>query len=676
MPLQTITLAPGVNTEATPTQNMGVIQTSQLIRFKAAGNMVLAEKMGGWQKFYPQSVGSPIRALHAWEGINADSHLGIGAEESLSVLSGNYYQNVTPHIAVSNIAPDFSTVSGSAVVTIIDTNIVPSSLDSIYIETPIAIGGLILQGPYAINSVPSTNTYLITAASNATSTVSHAGALPTFTTLIGTPGITISLDNHGFVVGSSFAISTPTVVGGLTLSGSYIVQSVPTADTFTINASNAATSSATVPMNGGNAQIIYYIGIAFAPPPGGYGVNTYGTGTYGTGEAPSPSEGSPITTTNWTLDNWGEILIACPSNGPIYTWSPDSGYSVATKVIQAPLINGGIFVSEPSQILVAWASSVNGVQDPLLINWSDSSDYTNWSVTALTQAGGYRIPTGSKIVGGLQGPQFGFIWTDIDVWAMQYIQPPFVFGFNKLAEECGLIARHAACVVNSTVYWMGNNQFYLYAGAGVQPIVCSVWDTVFQDLDLQNIDKITAASNNGFGEVAWHYPSISNGTGEVDSYVKYNFILNCWDYGKLARTAWIDQSVLGQPIGGSPDGYVYQHETTNDADGSPMGEYFETGYVQISQGEELMFLDWMIPDFRYGKYNSAPNATLNITLKYTDYPSGQVKTKGPYQVNSATSYKNPRLRGRQVSMRIEGAGLGSWWRMGGLRYRAAPDGKR
>jgi len=428
-------------------------------------------------------------------------------------------------------------------------------------------------------------------------------------------------------------------------------------------------------MNGGDVRILYYVAVLPPVVSRGYGIGGYGEGGYG-GSTPTPSSGVPITTTNWTLDNWGEILLACPTNGAIYSWSIDSGVINATKVISAPNINGGIFVSEPAQILIAWGSSNNGVQDPLLINWSDSGDFTNWSVTSRTQAGGYRIPTGSKIVGGLQGPQFGFIWTDVDVWAMQYIQPPFVFGFNKLAQECGMISRHAACVVNSSVFWMGLNQFYTYAGAGVQPVLCSVWDFVFQDLDMENLDKIHVAPNNGFGEVGWYFPSKSGGTGEVDSYVKYNFLLQCWDCGRLKRTAWIDQSVLGQPIGATPSGLIYQHEVSMDADGQPMGESFATGYAQISEGENLMFVDWMIPDFKYGFYNGAQNASLNVTLNYVNYPNADAGSKGPYVVNSSTDFRNPRIRAREVGFTIQGTGLNSFWRMGGLRYRAAPDGKR
>jgi len=676
MPLETIALVAGVNVEATPTQNAFTIQDSQLIRFKAAGNKVLVEKLGGWVKFYPASIGSPIRELHAWEGINADSHLGIGAEQSLDVISDGYFQNITPRIFISDVAPDFTTANGSPLVTVTDANITASPYDSIEILTPVSIDGLILQGPYAITSVLGPTKYQITAASNATSTVTDGGSLPVFTTSVASPSINVQLNNHGFVGGGSFYAAVPTTVGGLTVSGTYVVQSVPDANNFTINATNIASSTASATMNGGNVRIVYYIGVPPNSVFSGYGLGTYGSGGYGTGVTPPAAPGTPIAATNWTLDNWGEVLLACPADGPIYAWSPDAGSAVATKVVSAPSINGGIFVSDPTQILVAWASSIDGVQDPLLINWSDSGDYTNWSVSALTQAGGYRIPTGSRIVGGLQGPQFAFIWTDIDVWAMQYIQPPLVFGFTPLASECGLIARHAACVINSTVYWMGNNQFYQYAGAGVQPIVCSVWDFIFQDLDTDSLDKIHVASNNGFGEVAWYFPSLSGGKGEVDSYVRFNFILNCWDYGKLDRTAWIDKSVLGQPIGGTSSGMIYQHEVANDADGVAMGEYFVTGYSQIAEGENLMFVDWLVPDFRYGKYASPQNATINITINYTDYPGAPEKSKGPYPVSSSTDFRNPRIRAREVSMRVEGAGLGGWWRMGGLRLRTAPDGKR
>src|SRR6185437_2628384 len=135
-------------------------------------------------------------------------------------------------------------------------------------------------------------------------------------------------------------------------------------------------------------------------------------------------------------------------------------------------VNGGIFVSNAAQILIAWASSINGVQDPLLVQWSDSGDYTQWQALTTTQAGNFRIPTGSKVVGGRAGPQFNLIWTDIDVWAMDYIGYPDVYGFNKLATNCGLLGRHAHCTAGASVYWMGNKQFYAMTAGSVTPIPC------------------------------------------------------------------------------------------------------------------------------------------------------------------------------------------------------------
>lgn len=760
MPLQTIKLLPGVNAEVTKVLGEAQIVSTQLVRFKMAGSQALVEKLGGWSKYFGSSFGSTVRALHAWEGINSDTHLAIGAVSSLSVLTAGVNQTITPQTTTSlKHAVNFSTVNGSKTVTIVDVStatvtitiaspavitwtanglsngdpvyftttgtlptgitantvyyvvaaatntfeiatsvggtpintsgsqsgvqsafapgIVPSVFDSIFLLTPVAIGGLVLEGAYQIASVVSNDSYTITAASAATATVNNGGAVPVFGTTSGTPNVNVLLTGHGEAVGDTFPVPVATTVGGITISGAYIVQTIVDANNFTIFASSSATSTTTGAMNGGNVAIEYFVGVTPSIPPAGYGVSTYGAGGYGIGVTPAASSGTAITATNWTLDNWGEVLLACPANGPIYTWSPDSGFSTAIKLLNGPLINGGIFVVSPAQILVAWASSINGVQDPLLVQWSDSGDYTNWSVSALTQAGNFHLPTGSKIVGGLMGPQFAVIWTDLDVWSMDYIGTPLIFGFNNLARRCGLIGRHAACVVNASVLWMGLNQFFIMTGGSVRPIPCPVWDVVFQDLDTANLDKICCASNNGFGEVAWYYPSLSGGTGEVDSYVKFNFNLDTWDFGKLVRTAWIDQSVLGEPIGGDASGFIYQHEISPDADGAPMMSSFSTGYFAIGEGDDLSFLDWGIPDFVYGTYgDTTPNAALQISLKSTDYPGQAVKTQGPFNVNVNTTFINPRLRGRFVSLSVGSSDVGSFWRIGGIKFRITPDGKR
>lgn len=679
MPLHTITLKPGVNSEVTPTLGEAQIVQSQLIRFKNTGNQMLVEKLGGWQKFYPNALTSPIRDLHAWEGLRADAHLGVGAEQTLAIISNGLMLDVTPRTVVTNNAVDFATTNTSPTVTIHDAGITVSTYDSIWIDTPVAVGGLILSGGYVVASVVDASHYTITASTNATSTVVSGGAVPTFTTTNGSPTITVTLTAHGYAVGEIFNVPIPcaTSVGGVTVVGAYVIQTVPTADTFTINTAASATSAATVSENGGNARITYFVGIGPPATAVGYGGGGYGTGAYGIGVVPPPSAGSPITATNWSLDNWGEVLLACPADGAIYQYSPDLGVQNATKIVAAPEINGGIFVSQPAQILVAWASSNGGVQDPLIINWSDAGDYTNWTVSSITQAGGYHIPTGSRIVGGMSGPNFSIIWTDVGVWAMDYIEPPLIFGFNSLGDNCGLIARHAACTLNSIVYWMSNDKFCAMAGEAVQTLPCSVWDVVFQDLDTAHSDKIYCSTNSLFGEVWWFYPSKSGGTGEVDSYVKIIPEAGVWDYGKLARSAWIDQSPVGAPVAGSPNGYIYQHETSPDADGQPMDSWFQTGYFELDDSEQLQFVDWILPDFRYGYYPGQSGAIVQLSVLFTDYPNGAtVKTRGPYSVTNTTNYVNTRLRGRYTALRIESQDLGSFWRMGSIKIRGVGDGRR
>lgn len=675
MPLSTVKIAPGVNAEITEAQGMAQITSCQLIRFKYAGNEVLPEKLGGWEKFYPLSVGSVPRDLHAWEGINNDTHLAVGAQQSLNIITDGTLKNVTPRTLISDAPPAVETTNGDPEVTITDPNITVSEFDSIFILTPIAIGGIILQGAYDIEAVLDADSYTIIVPEAPTATTGPGGDVPEFTTTAGSAFVNVELTANGYVLGQVFPIPTPTTVGGIVLSGAYLVQAIVDANNFTIISSVAASTTDTEEMNAGDAQIAYYIGLAPAPTLAGYGTGGYGAGGYGTGVVPQPTPGTPIVATNWTLDNWGEVLIATPANGSIYTWSPDSGFPVAVRIVDAPLINGGAFVAQPAQIVVAWASSQGGVQDPLSIMWSDAGNYAEWAVTSQTQAGGYRLPTGSKIVGGCAGPNFNIIWTDVDCWSMDYIEPPLVFGFNSVGTNCGLLCRHGFAILNSIVYWISNNQFCRMRGESVETIPCSVWDVIFQDLDMANVDKIHAGSNSLFGEVVWYYPSASGGMGDCDKYVKYNPVLNTWDYGTLARTAWIDQSPVGPPVGAAPTGFLFQHEVSPDADGQPLVSWFKTGYFEIADGDQLQFIDWMFPDFKWGTYNGPQDAVVSVTFGYGDYPNSVPKMVGPFSFTKDVLYQNPRLRARYVGITVQSEDLGSFWRLGAIKIRSAPDGR-
>ena len=429
------------------------------------------------------------------------------------------------------------------------------------------------------------------------------------------------------------------------------------------------------------------------------------------------STGTPITATDWTLDNFGQDLIASPRGGTIYYYQP--GGSLATAQIlggQTPLVNEGIFVAMPERQIVAYGSSFNLAPDPLNVRWSDAGDPTVWNGNAVNQAGSYRIPSGSKIIAGIQGPQQGLIWTDTDLWAMQYVGLPFIYGFNKISTNCGAISQKSVGTLNNVVYWMSQKQFFIMTGNGVTPMPCSVWDAVFQNLNTNYVNNIRCAVNTQFNEVMWFYPSL-NSTGENDSYVKYNTVLQCWDLGGFGRTAWIDQSVLGPPIGSGPDNWIYQHEIGNDAPvngtSQPMLTSMQTGFFQIAEGDNIVFIDQIWPDMKFGTYAGSQNATVNFTIYYTNYAadappqttnfynssvtpstlnaytgaSGNYPGGTPtsswqsmtFPVTASTEYISCRIRARFMAFSLsnpnDASGNGTFWRLGAVKFRYQPDGR-
>jgi hypothetical protein len=675
MPEVALKLIPGVNANLTPTLNESGISSCNLIRFRDK----LPQKLGGWERFYQFNVDGVPRDVHPWEDLNAIKHLAVGTTTELDVITNGTLQDITPQTLTSDFTPDFSTTNTSTTVDVDDPNILNvSTYDAVFFNTPVSVGGVILQGAYPISVVSGATTYQIIDDQTATATVASGGAVPEFVTTLDSSIVTVNFDDHGLAEGDSFTFPISTTGGGVTILGTYTVLDVPSADQFTIASSTAATSAATFSMNGGDAQIVYYIALGPLPGGTGYGVGGYGIGGYGSGIVPDNQTGTTITATNWSLDNWGKILLACPKDGGIYQWSPDGGFVNARLVYQAPVFNGGIFIAMPAQILVAWASIEEGdqQQDPLIVRWSDQEDFENWTAAEETQAGSFRIPTGSKIVAGFQGPQQALIFTDLDLYAMQYLGPPEVFGFNQIGSGCGLLGQHAVTTMRGIVYWMSSGNFFMLGAGGVQEIPCTVWDVVFQDLDTVNQHKSVAGANSSFDEVTFYFPSLSGGTGEIDSYAKFNIEEKTWDNGLLPRTAWSDQSVLGEPIGTTPNGIIYQHETSPDADGAPLMATFTTGWFVIAEGQALAFVDWFFPDMKWGGYGGAQTASVLVLIEGTNYPNETPVQYGPFTMTQAKTFINCRLRKRMIRLTFSSSDIGSFWRLGNLRYRVAQDGRR
>ena len=675
MPWQSVRIVPGLDTEQTPSLLEGRYSTASLIRWREG----LPEKLGGWQPYFNTTFDGTIRELCAWQSLANNKYLGVGEETNIYVLSNGALQTLTPQSFTSNLSSiNFSTTLGSQLVTIVDLNIDNITfLDTLYIKTPISIGGLVLAGPYTIASILSPSSYTIISPLPATSTVASGGVAPSLTTSAGTTYVTVNLPSHGLSAQQQITLAPNTSVGGLNIGGVYQIYSVVDADNFQIIATaQAASSAGPVSIS---PIVVYNIGLGPSGGTTGYGTGGWGVGGWGTGTTSTQQTGTPVQPADWTMVSWGEDLVACAQGGGIYYWGPESGNQTLLPIPNAPPYNNGIMLAMPQLVLVAWGStselSLGFAQDPLLIKWCQPGDFTNWTATNATLAGDFRLSRGSAIVGGFQSTLRTLLWTDVELWSMDWIGYPYAFQFNSLGKNCGLIGRSAVAELGGAVFWMGQSNFYVFSGGGVSPLPCPVYDAVFQDLDTANAWKIKAGVTAGFNEVWFFYPSKSGGTGENDKYVKYNIAESAWDAGTLPRSAWISESILGTPIGASPvDNMLYQHEIGYAAYNAPMASEWGTGWICMADGEQIPFIDFYMPDLRYGLLNSAPAANINISFKSVNYLNDTPVLYGPFAINSSTEWTPLRIRGRFVSMQQTDTSP-TFWRQGRPRFRIAPSGR-
>lgn len=689
MPFRTVQLRPGVNIEASETLNQTQLARSNLVRFYGG----LVQKLGGWARMSPTPLIGTCRGMTGWSDLQDNAYIACGTEQRVEVLTGGQIEDITPLLRTDNPAVAFSATSGSTTVTLTDTTYQPHVGDWINLTTQVSVGGVVLWGFYQVTALLGGTQYTVVAASPATSTVTNGGAVPAFATTNGSASVQVTLANHGLSVGQSITFSLSTAVGGLTISSAYVVASVIDANNFTITASGTATSTATASENGGNAQIEYLLptGYAVNTPLAGYGVGDYGEGDYGI--AGSATVIGHLR--QWSMDHWGSSLIASPTGGTIYYWTPPDITPLVPVSSTAPLYNNSVFVIPQARIIVALAAESGGTQQPLLIRWCDVDDFTDWTASATNQAGSFLLSSGTQILGGCAVGLGALIWTDTDVWLMQYIGFPLVFSFTQLAGSCGLIAMRAGGDAAGSVMWLSTRGFYAYqAGAGVDSIECPVWDFIFDNIDSLQLDQTHCAVNSLFNEMTWHFPIASTSpiydASAPLGYVKYNFVENVWDYGQsaqLQRTAWVEKNPASNPTGTDLAGLIQQHEVSNDADGAGMQWSWQTGYFSLMEGEEFAFVDLVIPDFVLDWESNYQPPVINVSLLATDYPIGlpdgagvgQPMVDGPYTVSvsqpGATLMVPCRVRARQVALQVSGSDLGSFNRLGAIRVRYAPDGR-
>lgn len=674
MPMQELKVPPGVQVQETPLLAEAAWVQSQLIRFKDG----MLQKLGGWTQLIAQALVGTCRGMFTWEDFAAVNYLIMGTEQRLTVYTFGALYDVTPVQHTSDLTNKLSSVNLSPTVTVNDVGYTPSAGDWVNFINPMSIGGINnIHGLFQVAT--SGNPWTFTALTNATSTVNNAGTAVQYVTTNLSTTVTCNFNSHGFITGDAYTPAITTIVGGLTFAPSnQFTVTVVNANQFTFTALGAASSSTSGFENAGASEINYLLpsGLVSATAQVGYGQNVYNLGLYGFGA----TTGSIAPLRQWFFGKWGDSVVCNPTGGGVYFWNSENGTinNPATLITQAPdVISGGIFVNGTAQQVVAMGAGPSpGVGDPMLIRWCDVGDFTDWTASVVNQAGSFRPSRGARMVGGISAPQQNLLWTDVGMWSMQYLGQPFIYGFTEIGQGCGLIAARAAGTLGEAVLWMSQQQFFYYEGGAPAPIPCPVWDVIFGNINLQQIDKTLSAPNSYYNEMAWFYPS-ATGTGEVDSYVKVQLYAGkfIWDYGLLERTAFVDQTAFGPPMGVDGTGLVQQHEIATDNNGVAMSCSARTGWFKISDGDLMLFLERMLPDFK----SLVGNPTLTITVYTQDYGiSGETLTYtyGPYTVTPTTEFFIVRARGRLASIQVQSSDLGTAWRLGEVLYYVAPSGRR
>jgi hypothetical protein len=620
MALTKLVFRPGINRETTAYANEGGWWDGNLVRFRAGK----PESIGGWTKYTRVPMQGTGRSILTWTALNGTIFTGVGTNLKYYAIRGSGLNDITPIRETTTAgAVTFAATDGSAIITVSDNTNGVLLNDFVTFSGAVGLGGNVTAGVL-----------------NAEHQVTRVVDSDTYE-------ITLSVTANASDVGD----------GGASVVGAYQIN----------------------------------VGLDTTIVGTGWGAGPWSRGTWGSGYSTAVS-GAQLRI--WSQDNYGEDLVICVQDGGIYYWD-SSTVPVARAVAledlvgaqAAPTLAKCVIVSERDRHVIAFGCDPEGdpgVQDPLVIRFSDQENAAEWRTLPTTTAGELRIGTGSEIITAVQTKQQIVVFTDVSVHAMQYIGDPFTFGIQEVSSSTSIISPNAAVAVGDLVFWMGKNEFYAYDGAVVQ-IPCDVKEYVFSGMNIGQQLKIYAGHSSSFSEVWWFYPS--SDSQENDSYVVYNYEQKIWYYGTLPRTAWQDRNVLSFPLAISPDGYLYYQENgLNDGSVNPpaaLTPYIESSVVDIGDGDQFMFATRVIPDLTFrNSTNAAPTATL--TIKARNFPGGSyfasdsdpVTKTASLPVEQFTNELFIRLRARSMSLRIESNQTNTAWRLGDPRLDVRTDGRK
>jgi len=504
----------------------------------------------------------------------------------------------------------------------------------------------------------------------------------------GTTTVSVADTTHNAKLGDFVTFDSFSSIDGLDMNQEFEITSITDANNYTVTHTSTASGSTSGGGGSGNAKYQINVGPATSTYGLGWGTDTWSSGTWGTASSASDVV---IAGRNWSLDNFGEDLIATVLDGGTFVWDTSAGVGTrATALSNAPTASRFSLVSTDTRHLLIFGTETTigteSSQDDLFFRFSDREDATDFTPVATNEAGSLRISDGSKIVGAVKSAGQILVWTDTSLHGIQFVGSPFTFGLRQLGANSGLIAQHAAIEVNGIAYWMSDDAFYLYDGV-VKKMPCSVQDFVFDDISYTNKNDIAVGLNTAYNEIIWYYPSAN--ASQIDRAVAYNYLEGTWYTLSLGRTTWLGAYVYEKPIAteynasttanvstilGLTSGasFIYEHESgNNQADGTAITAFLETGSVEIADGDQLMSVNKLVPDFT----NLANTMTARLTLE--QYPQSSSNVTSNASITSTTEKVSVRGRGRAVKIRYTTNTVNDTpWRLGSQKLELRPDGRR
>ena len=713
MPLTNVQIAPGFNKQVTETGAEGQWTDGDFVRFRYG----LPEKIGGWQQLTTNTLAGVVREQLVWADLDGRRYVALGTNKILAIFYENAFYDITP-LDTAITGATFTTVNTSPIVTVnkIAHGLAQGDYFTFTSVTPPTgagyVGSDFTTNSFQVVSVPGPDTFTITMAANATTSVAASGAA-TINPYIRFGPLNQSAGFGWGTAGWGGASGIVTVLNGALLDDNFGTGGSGT--TIDVISTTGFSTTGTVLVG---AEYISYTGITSTSLTG-ITRNVAGTRSAHSSGASvevvtawgsaSISSSVSLEPASWSLDHFGEKLIATVKNGKIFEWNPIHADPLAltaraTVVSNAPTKSIMSIISERDRHLIVLGTETTvgspSTQDPMFIRFSDQETISDYTPTSVNTAGTFRLDSGTTIVGAAKAKDYIFIVTDTSAYVIQFVGPPFTFSVRQVGSNCGLIGQHAIKYINGRVWWMGQaGGFFVYDGT-VKSVPCLVEDFVFTDkgnnlgLNYNSGEQIYAGLNHLYEEISWFYPK--SGSTAIDRVVTYNYTENIWTTGSLSRTSWQDSTLYANPyatefnstaiptfpniqgitaINGAST--YYAHEIGNnevDAVGNKTAieAFIQSGDFDLGEGQNFISMRRFVPDFKL------LTGDAQITINLRDYPSNSASSSplGPFTINSSTDKVDTRARSRFASLKVANTSTDQNWRYGTFRADIQPDGMR